>query len=331
MSRDRRLRALAKTAVTLPVVVALMAMPLLLVLLVLGLPVGFAIGIGVLLVLGSIDWLGAWLAVPVSALLTLTALGVLAQRVVVETRERPPGVIEEVTTHATADQRPELRETVRSVAQRLDTPVPTVLVAGPDAPPALSTGITPGTTTLVVSTRVLDTLSPTELEAVVAHELAHVANHDSTLKTLLVVPHRLFGMLGLAGLAYTQFLLPLVLPYYVVFCVARGSFERTRERAADRAAARVTGNPAALASALETLDSGGDERPDADARDTASSLSIVPLADEHAVRTDWNREPLFWSVQRPVRRVWNRFTARHPRTEDRVDELRAIEREQETT
>ncbi|MWG35496.1 M48 family metallopeptidase [Halomarina oriensis] len=322
-----------ETGATLLAVAVLAALPLLAGLAIAGYPFYTVFGVLLLILAGNVGWFPVEAVLPVTALLTLAAVAVTvrlaARRYDLETLQ-VFGTGDLVTTPATPEHRPRLCETVRSVAQRLDHPEPEVLVAGPDAPSAMTVGLRPRQTTLAVSTATLDALDAAELETVVAHELAHAANYDSVAKTLLVAPNRLFGTLGIVAFQLTHLLAPLALPYYVAFVAVSSEFSRTRERAADRAAARVTGNPAALATALETLGPDGSERPAPDARVAAiDALSIVPASDEYAIRTDWDRRPLVWSVQRPIRKWWAALGAKHPRTEARLDALRELEREQE--
>jgi heat shock protein HtpX len=83
---------------------------------------------------------------------------------------------------------PALAGHVDRVTQQLGLPRPTVAVTEDPVPLAMTTGLTPGSATLVVSTGLLAVLDDDELAAVVAHELAHVRNRDAAVTTLASLP-----------------------------------------------------------------------------------------------------------------------------------------------
>lgn len=83
---------------------------------------------------------------------------------------------------------PALSGHVDRITQQLGLPRPTVAVTADRVPLAMTTGLTPGSATLVVSTGLLEALDDDELEAVVAHELAHVRNRDAAVTTLAALP-----------------------------------------------------------------------------------------------------------------------------------------------
>lgn len=91
-------------------------------------------------------------------------------------------------TPVTADQCPELYARVTRLASQLDVPAPTVALADRSTPEAMVVGFRPEQTHLVLSTGTLDALSAEELDAVIAHELAHVANRDAMVMTVVSAP-----------------------------------------------------------------------------------------------------------------------------------------------
>lgn len=193
---------------------------------------------------------------------------------------------------------------VRRLATQADVPAPSVAVAD-RAEPCCLTVRTGGSPTIVVTTGLLDRLDDGELDAALAHEVAHVVNRDLAVVTavaaivaiderLLERERRLRRVLGNAvilalvtGVGILVFALPIVVlgvAYLVVSATARvmlgvnaiaiALFSKTREYAADRGASRLTGDPSGVASALETLEA---DRPTRDARLHASAtLGIVP-------------------------------------------------------
>jgi heat shock protein HtpX len=216
----------------------------------------------------------------------------------------------------TADEYPALHSITTRVASQLDIPVPTIAITGRSEPEAITVGYRPGSITLILSQGTLTALNDEELEAVVAHELAHVANMDAMVMTAASLPSLLAD--SLAGWALAELLnggsgnnsgfigktianvrrkgpqnliwlalLIITLLTKIVSFPFIISLSRTRESAADSTAATVTGSPAALASALRTLDERIDEMPSEDLREASdlSSLSILPLDPEAVFET----------------------------------------------
>lgn len=240
-----------------------------------------------------------------------------------ERRDRFP------VTRATPDGR--LDRISTRVAHQLQCPVPDRRVIDRQAPIAMAGGVRRDHATLTVSRGTLEALDDAELEAVIAHELAHVANRDAAVLTVLSAPvalaDGLSDRLTLEAETTTVTVVPVAL---AVLCEWIGRIVvaivgRERERVADRAAARVTGSPAALARALRTLDERVEEVPDRDLRSVGgeSARSIVPLADptEPIMRGPaGDRTPVAWPLRKRFR-VWTRS---HPPTDERIATLRAM-------
>jgi heat shock protein HtpX len=197
--------------------------------------------------------------------------------------------------------------TLRRLAQQLDQPAPDLGVRDTDAPLCYTVS-EPTETTLVVSTGVLDRLSPAERDAVLAHELTHIANGDHRWMNWVLAP-----LLAAEELAATtdddagdldtdpaggsESVLAIQRQLHAPFdafwdrfywlllvwgAIGSGVFSRGRELAADDAAARLTGDPAALASALSRLDGDAGTPPSTDLREHSRSLdalSILPALD----------------------------------------------------
>ncbi|WP_178917041.1 M48 family metalloprotease [Natronomonas gomsonensis] len=239
------------------------------------------------------------LAVPVgvlAVLLPVAAVGLLLVEAGVGKRRALEA--EEVADERLAD----VEARVRRLAHSVEVPPPDVVIIDSPEPNSLSTadGREP---TIAVTTGLLDELDGEELQAVLAHEIAHIANRDTTVATVAAAISelsralrrrerrfadwfRLFPLL-FASPVLLVLLAPalLAIPVYIAVSTAtRGLLAvngvcmrfhaRAREYAADRTAVRLVGQPGALASALETL--GPEHRPTTDARLAASAtLGIV--------------------------------------------------------
>jgi heat shock protein HtpX len=169
-------------------------------------------------------------------------------------------------------------ETIRlqTMLERLcglaDMPVPRLAVMPTDVPNAFSAGRNAKNAIVVVTRGLVDRLDEEEIEAVVAHELAHIANRDAIVMTVSAAPallgrKLLWGFVSLpasspsiAGkIGFTLlllYLLPIVLVAWMVYAFATllvTSISRYREFVADRGAALLTGAPEQLMSALQKM------------------------------------------------------------------------------
>ena len=222
-----------------------------------------------------------------------------------------------------AEEYPDLHRRIERLSQQADLPKPTVAVADTQVPNAFATGRNKKNATVAVTTGLLRALDDDELDGVLAHELAHVKNRDvmvmtiaSFLATIALFILRwgwLFGGGGRnrqgGGAGIFVAIIASLVVWVVSFLLIR-ALSRYREFAADRGAAVITGKPSALASALATIDGRMDRVPERDLREQSemNAFFIVPISKGTIAR-------LFRT---------------HPRTEKRIDRLRALERELET-
>jgi heat shock protein HtpX len=147
---------------------------------------------------------------------------------------------------------PLLASTVARLAAKAGVVPPKLYVIADGFPRALSAGRGPSSSSLAVSTGLLGALPPAELDAVLAHELAHVRSRDVLVQTFavsfavtLVELSRIGGWLERALLFV---LAPVAAAFVHLLLSAR------REFAADRFAAELCGTPHGLAGALLRLD-----------------------------------------------------------------------------
>lgn len=164
-------------------------------------------------------------------------------------------------------QEPELHAVVDRLCLMADMPKPRVAIADADMPNAFATGRSPAKSVVCVTRGLLRRLDEPELEAVLAHELSHVAHRDVAVMTIasflglaagLVVRFAFYaGMFGgfgrRGGREGMAVVLVVILTSAVVYAISfllTRALSRYRELSADRAAATVTGRPSTLAAAL---------------------------------------------------------------------------------
>jgi heat shock protein HtpX len=166
---------------------------------------------------------------------------------------------------------PQLHAVIDRLCALAGMPKPRVAVAHTDVPNAFATGRSPDRSVICVTTGLLRRLEPTELEAVLSHELSHVAHRDVTVMTVASFLGVLAGMItrfglqaGLyggfgrrrddnnAGMVFVLVLLVSAVVYGISFLLIR-ALSRYRELSADRAGALLTGRPSTLASALTKI------------------------------------------------------------------------------
>jgi len=216
------------------------------------------------------------------------------------------------------EEYPELHAMVTRLSQQADLPKPKVAVADSRVPNAFATGRSQKASAVCVTTGIMQRLDEEELEGVMAHELAHIKNRDvmvmtiasflSTIAFLVVRFGIYFGGRNRNGQVFVAILASLVV--WILSYVLIRALSRYREFAADRGGAAITGKPAALASALLTIDGSMDQVPSEDLRDQAemNAFFIIPIRSGFI----------------------GRVFSTHPSTERRVEALRDLEREMET-
>jgi len=178
-----------------------------------------------------------------------------------------------ITQPATPGER-WLVDTVAAQAQRAGIAMPEVAIYE-GAPNAFATGATKNASLVAVSTGLLDSMARDEIEAVLAHEVSHIANGDMVTLTLIqgvvntfvvflarVVAYLVDQFLRRdddenagPGLAYGITSLVCELLFGVLASLIVMYFSRQREFRADRGAARLLGTPRPMVAALRRLDS----------------------------------------------------------------------------
>ena len=213
---------------------------------------------------------------------------------------------------ATSGDEPQLHATLDRLCALADVPKPRLNVSPEDVPEAFALGVRPSRSVIVVTRGLLRRLEPGEVEAVLAHELAHIANRDGAVMTAACFP--LFAGSWLVRKTrekpVTLLVLLLAFPYvlaagalYLVCQALTRSLAMCRELSADRGAAILTGAPENLASALQKL---------------TGAVGLIPKEDLRRVAP---LNALFIVGVDPVVRA-------HPPVQERLAALAAIGREE---
>src|SRR6185437_10314507 len=204
----------------------------------------------------------------------------------------------------TPEQAPDLHAMVERLCAMADLPKPRVAVIPSDVPNAFATGRSPKHAAVAVTEGLWRRLEPKEVEAVLAHELSHVANRDVLIMTLASFFAMLAALITRWGFYMGMFggfggnnrsnngnnQLPVwlvvtvvaVVTYVISFILIR-TISRYREYAADRGSALITGAPENLMSALQKIASGITQIPDRDLREVAgmNAFFIIPTSIKH--------------------------------------------------
>jgi heat shock protein HtpX len=194
----------------------------------------------------------------------------------------------------TREELPRAYAAVERLTQKIGIPMPKIFVIPTESPNAFATGRNPAHASVAVTHGILQLLNDEELEGVLAHELGHVSNRDILISSVVATLAGAITMLasmgrwamifggfggrdredrgggGLAGL----FML-IVAP--IAASLIQLAVSRAREYQADATGAHFTGNPYALASALQKLDAYSRRVPMQASPSTAHLFIIQPL------------------------------------------------------
>jgi heat shock protein HtpX len=190
----------------------------------------------------------------------------------------------------TSAEAPELYAMVDRLRQRAGLPMPTVAVAPHAQPNAFATGRSPAHAVVCVTEGILHSLSPDELEGVVAHELAHIKNRDMLLQTMTATLAGAISQLAWLGMftgggssddedgggAFGGLVGVIVAP--IAASLIQLAISRQREFKADAVGAEISGRPRALANALRKLEEGAQRIPMQVAPAAAPLAQVNPLA-----------------------------------------------------
>jgi heat shock protein HtpX len=191
-----------------------------------------------------------------------------------------------------ANTAPELVNLIAELAVRAGLPMPRVFLMDNPQPNAFATGRNPQNAAVAITTGLVQSLRPEELAGVIAHELAHIKNHDTLLMTITATIAGAISMLAQFGMFFGgnrgnnsgpgmigSIAMMILAPLGAM--LVQMAISRTREYAADNLGARIVGQPMWLASALMKIENAAHEVPNWDAERnpaTAHMFIINPLS-----------------------------------------------------
>ncbi|MFH1540509.1 MAG: zinc metalloprotease HtpX [Elusimicrobiota bacterium] len=165
---------------------------------------------------------------------------------------------------------PEIYRVIRRLIVKANIPMPKAYILPMETPNAFATGRNPQHASIAVTKGVLDILNENELEGVLAHELAHISHRDILIATMAATMAGAISMIarivqftaifgggsrddnnnrsGGIGLLVTAIVAPIAALFIQL------AISRSREYGADEGAAKLTGMPLSLASALKKLE-----------------------------------------------------------------------------
>ena len=195
----------------------------------------------------------------------------------------------------TAEEEPRLHQIIDRLCLLADMPKPKVGIAEMDIPNAFATGRNPKAAVVCATRGIMSRLDDEQLEAVLAHELSHVAHRDVAVMTIASGVGMLAGLVSRmamwgamfsggnndrnnnSGSAEMVAWLVSIVIYFVAFMLTM-ALSRYRELSADRSGAILIGKPSALASALVTItgDMGRIPRTDLRRAENGNAFFFVP-------------------------------------------------------
>jgi heat shock protein HtpX len=192
----------------------------------------------------------------------------------------------------TREQLPRAYAAVERLTQKIGIPMPKIYVIPTESPNAFATGRNPKHASVAVTHGILGLLNDEELEGVLAHELGHVNNRDILISSVAATIAGAITMLASMGRfamifggggggrdrrggGLTALFMLIVAP--IAASLIQLAVSRSREYQADATGAHFTGNPYALASALQKLDAYSRQVPMQATPSTAHLFIIQPL------------------------------------------------------
>lgn len=218
------------------------------------------------------------------------------------------------------DEYPELHRMVEKLCREADLPKPKIAIMQSPMPNAFATGRNPNHAVVACTDSIMRLLNRDELEAVLAHELAHVKNRDILTMTLASFIAMISSMIMQSFIFSALFggnnregnILGIVIVWvvsiivYFVSTLLIMALSRYREFAADRGSALITKNPRALISALNKI---------------SGRIDVLPeQVKEHAANAN-----AFYIIPASTKSLIRELTSTHPPLEKRIANLEKVE------
>ena len=207
-----------------------------------------------------------------------------------------------------------LHKMVAKLAKNANLPMPKVYVIPNEQPNAFATGRNPENSAVAATTGLLSRLTKEEIAAVMAHELAHIKNRDTTIMVvaatfagaismlanfMMFFGNRRNNQMGFLGILAMMILAPLAAS------LIQMAISRSREYEADRVGAEICGNPMWLASALQRIEGFAKKIDNYSAERNPSTAHMFIINPLHAHKHD-------------------RLFSTHPSTTNRVNALKNL-------
>jgi heat shock protein HtpX len=214
----------------------------------------------------------------------------------------------------TREQLPRVYQVVERLTGKIGIPMPKIYVIPLDSPNAFATGRNPKHASVAVTQGILQLLDDEELEGVLAHELGHVRNRDiltSSIAATLAGAITLIARMGAWGAMFSGYggdsrdrrggglgalLMLIVAPLAATLIQLWVS--RTREYEADASGAHYTGNPYALARALQKLDAYSKRIPMVASPSNAHLFIVQPLLGMNLGNLFSTHPPIYKRIER---------------------------------
>jgi heat shock protein HtpX len=199
---------------------------------------------------------------------------------------------------------PDLVRMVGELAQRAGLPMPRVYLMDNPQPNAFATGRNPQNAAVAVTTGLLQSLSREEVAGVVAHELAHIKNHDTLTMTITATIAGAISMLAQFGLFFggnrdnnhgvgVIGTIAMVILAPLAAMLVQMAISRSREYAADELGAHISGRPESLASALVRISNGAHQidNPSAERNPATAHMFIINPLNGHGMDNLFSTHP----------------------------------------
>lgn len=215
----------------------------------------------------------------------------------------------------TREQAPKFYNMVEQLSRNANLPMPKVYIINDPTPNAFATGRNPQNAAVAATTGILQSLTNDEMAGVMAHELAHVKNRDILVSTIaatlvgsITYIAQMAGWMAMLGRGNDReggsglggLILIILSP--IIAMLLQMAISRSREFMADAGGANISGNPMALASALEKISRGNQIKPVNHSSPASAHMFII----------------------NPLAGGFGKLFSTHPPTEERIKRLREI-------